>query len=494
MYANHQDQQILPGDFFLPFGGRLREDNRWVELSYLIPWRRVEQEYSKHFSKDLRGGRAMSVRMALGALIIQEREGFSDRHLVQHITENPYLQYFLGLEAYQEEPPFDPSLLTYFRKRLGPDAINQVNEWIVQAAREEEEDGDDNGPKDNPPTSSGEDANGRPQAESQEPRAHQGKLILDATCAPADIAYPTDLTLLNTAREKLEDIIDTLHASHVGYMKKPRDRRRQARRDYLRTAKNRKPSRSEIRKAIGRQLRYVARDLRFIEQLAEHTPLTTLSRKQYRDLLVIGELHRQQREMYRTRSHRVDDRIVSIAQPDVRPIVRGKAKANVEFGSKVAISVVDGYAMMEKTSWDSFNEGTTLIESVERYVERFGCYPEAVLADKIYRTRENLRYCKEHGIRLSGPKLGRPPKHVEPGEKQQEREDVGERNAVEGKFGEAKRNYGLGLIRARLRQTSETVIALQLLVMNLEKRLRLLFWLLFGELFEVDFCIMGPVY
>ncbi|KYP79928.1 IS5 family transposase [Ferroacidibacillus organovorans] len=485
MYANHQDQQILPGDFFLPFGGRLSEDNRWVQLAYLIPWRRVEQEYSKHFSKDLRGGRAMSVRMALGALIIQEREGFSDRHLVQHITENPYLQYFLGLEAYQEEPPFDPSLLTYFRKRLGPDAINQVNEWIVQAARHEEESGDDDEPKGNPPNPSEEE--GRSKDESQAPCTHQGKLILDATCAPADIAYPTDLALLNTAREKLEDIIDILHAPHVGGMKKPRDRRRQARRDYLRTAKNRKPSRSEIRKAIGRQLRYVARDLRFIEQLGQHTPLTALSKKQYRDLLVIHELHRQQREMYRSRSHRVDDRIVSIAQPDVRPIVRGKAKANVEFGAKVAISVVDGYAMMERTSWDSFNEGTTLIESVERYVERFGCYPEAILADKIYRTRENLRYCKEHGIRLSGPKLGRPPKHVDPEQKKQEYQDMSERNAVEGKFGEAKRSYGLGLIRARLRQTSETVIALQLLVMNLEKRLRLLFWLLFGELLGTYF-------
>ena len=143
MYANHQDQQILPGDFFLPFGGRLSENNRWVQLSYLIPWRRVEQEYSKHFSKDVRGGRAVSVRMALGALIIQEREGFSDRHLVQHITENPYLQYFIGLPAYQEEPPFDPSLLTHFRKRLGPDVINQVNEWIVQAGLKDEQNGDD---------------------------------------------------------------------------------------------------------------------------------------------------------------------------------------------------------------------------------------------------------------------------------------------------------------------------------------------------------------
>lgn len=90
--------------------------------------------------------------------------------------------------------------------------------------------------------------------------------------------------------------------------------------------------------------------------------------------------------MYRSRSHRVDDRIVSIAQSDVRQIVRGKAKSNVEFGAKVAISVVDGYTLMEKTKWDSFNEGTTLIKSVERYVERVGYYPGAILADKIYRT------------------------------------------------------------------------------------------------------------
>ncbi|GMA63778.1 hypothetical protein GCM10025859_42180 [Alicyclobacillus fastidiosus] len=374
--------------------------------------------------------------MALGALIIQEREGFSDRHLVQHITENPYLQYFIGLPAYQEEPPFDPSLLTHFRKRLGPDVINQVNEWIVQAGLKDEQNGDDDQNNNEPPRESGQsEVNSQSKAEVQEPQTHQGKLILDATCTPADIAYPTDLSLLNRAREKLEDIIDTLHAPHKGEVKKPRDRRRQARRDYLRTAKNRKPSRAEIRKAVGRQLRYVARNLKFIEQLVHYTPLMALSRRQYRDLLVIGELYRQQREMYQSRSHRVDDRIVSIAQPDVRPIVRGKAKANVEFGAKVSISVVEGYTLMERTSWDSFNEGSTLIESVERYVERFGYYPETILADKIYRTRENLQYCKDHEIRMSGPKLGRPPKQVDREQKKMEQQDMGERNAVEGKFG-----------------------------------------------------------
>ncbi len=473
MYSHNEDQQILPGDFFLPFGGRLREDNRWVKLAYLIPWRKVEREYSKLFSTSARGGRAISVRIALGALIIQEREGFSDRDLVQHITENPYMQYFLGLPGYQEEPLFHPSLMTHFRKRLGPDVLNQVNEWIVLAEQENDQHGDDEPPS--TPTSTKETGtDGKPS----EPPSHQGKLILDATCAPADIAFPTDLSLLNEAREKLEDIIDSLHRPHKGELKKPRDRRQQARRDYLRASKNRRLSSKGIRKAIGKQLRYVGRDLRFVEQLAKHTELTALTRRQYRNLLVINELYRQQSEMYHARSRRIDDRIVNIAQPHVRPIVRGKAKANVEFGAKLAISVVDGYSFMERVSWDSFNEGTTLIESVENYVRRFGFYPEAILADKIYRTRENLQYCKKHGIRLSGPKLGRPSKEAVTESKKLERLDAGERNAAEGKFGEGKRKYGLGMVRAHLSQTSETVIAMQLLVMNLERKLRLLLWLI----------------
>ncbi|WP_443670007.1 transposase [Heyndrickxia coagulans] len=179
--------------------------------------------------------------------------------------------------------------------------------------------------------------------------------------------------------------------------------------------------------------------------------------------------------MYKKKTHRVDHRIVSISQPHVRPIVRGKAKANVEFGSKVAISVVDGYALIEHLDWENYNEGTTLKESVENYYNRFGFYPEAILADKIYRNRNNLAYCKSLGIRLSGPRLGRPSKTEDKTLERVARQDASERNAVESKFGEGKRKYGLGLIRARLQETSETVVALQFLILNLERKLRVLF-------------------
>jgi hypothetical protein len=119
-----------------------------------------------------------------------------------------------------------------------------------------------------------------------------------------------------------------------------------------------------LRKAVGKQLRFVARDLRIIGKLREEVGLGALSARQYRQLLVIQELYRQQEQMYHRKTRRIEDRIVSISQPHVRPIVRGKVRANVEFGAKVAISAVNGYARLERLDWDSFHEGNTLQAAV----------------------------------------------------------------------------------------------------------------------------------
>lgn len=164
-------------------------------------------------------------------------------------------------------------------------------------------------------------------------------------------------------------------------------------------------------------------------------------------------IYEQQLHMCTHRTHKISDRIVSISQPHVRPIVRGKATADTEFGAKVAISIVDGYSYVETFSWDAFNEGITLIESVEYYRQKYGYYSKAVLADKIYRNRDNLRYCEECGIRLSGSRLGRPQidKVKQKEQKRLERQDAGERNTVKGKFGVAKRHYGLARIMAYLK-------------------------------------------
>jgi hypothetical protein len=310
--------------------------------------------------------------------------------------------------------------------------------------------------------------------EEKEAGVNKGKLLIDATCVPADIRYPTDLSLLNESREKLEKIIDVLHAPHVGKRKKVRTYRREARKEYLKVAKRRKPSYQKVRKGIRKQLQYIARNLRSIKELKEETPLEILSKKQYRDLLVISELFRQQKEMYEEKKHSIEGRIVSISQPHVRPIVRGKVTAEVEFGAKLSLSMVDGYTFLDRLSWENYNESGDLISQIEKFKDRFGYYPESVHVDKIYRNRKNRKYCKEHEIRISGPPLGRPPKEREEYKRIMKEAYLDEklRIPIEGKIGNGKRKYGLDRIKTKLKNTSETVIGVTVLVMNLEKILR----------------------
>ena len=194
----------------------------------------------------------------------------------------------------------------------------------------------------------------------------------------------------------------------------------------------------------------------------------TLTARQTERLNTIRTIYEQQKYMYDHHTHSVPDRIVSVSQPFVRPIVRGKAGKPVEFGAKLDISVVDGWTRLEYCSFDAYNEAGNLKMIVERFRKREGHYPSPILADKIYRNRENLSFCKEHGIRLPGPALGRPKKGGARN-KAQDCQDECERVEVERRFSLAKRKCGLGLVTAKLWETEAHAIATSILVLNLRK-------------------------
>lgn len=457
----HNSKQLEFEDFALPFNGGLRSDNRWVKIAKFIPWEEFELLYSQSLSDSQMGSPALSVRTAVGALIIKERLGTSDEETIEQIRENPYLQYFLGFKEYKDEAPFHPSMFVHFRKRIGKKTLAKINETITQKAfaetmkRSEESSGND---KDDDPGSPG--------------LKNKGKLIIDATCTPADITFPTDLKILNTAREKSEEVIDILHRPFKGKQKKPRTYRKKARKEFLSAAKSKKLSRSKRRKAIRKQLGYLRRNLKTIEKQSRQSSLTALSRKQYKNLLVIHEVYRQQKWMFDHHENRIADRIVSISQPHIRPIKRGKAGAETEFGAKISASLVEGFAFVDRISWDNYNETGDLKEQIESFRKRFGFYPESVHGDKIYRNRDNRKYCRKHGIRLSGPALGRPPKQIDKQQKKQARQDELERIPIEGKFGQAKRRFSLSKIMCKLAQTSETAIAVTFIVLNIERWLK----------------------
>jgi hypothetical protein len=396
------------------------------------------------------------------------------------------MQYFLGYSSFTSEAPFDASLFVEFRKRLGMDTLNAINEKIASMKTHLETKQKETTATTDLKSPSDQDSNrAEPLMESQqeadeiqttampdldplpdqesiatEPK-NKGRIIFDATACPQDIAYPTDLDLLSDARKKSEELIDKLYSPAL-HEKKPRTYRRIARKLYLKTAQKKNKSRKQIRKAVGVQLRLLKRNLKSINSLLDAYPQIPLKPKDYKYLLVINTFYEQQQQMYDSQSHRIEDRIVSIHQPHVRPIVRGKSQAKVEFGAKIHVSVIDGISFLDELSWDAFNEGSHMMDYVEKYHQRFGCYPRELLADQIYCTRANRAALKEKGIKLLAKPLGRPSAvqvHVSPGE----------RNPIEGKFGQAKTAYGLNRIKARLRDTSESWIASIILVLNLVK-------------------------
>lgn len=135
MYRKSPQSSITPDNFNLPFEGKLSPNNRWVIMAELIPWAEFEEEYGKIFSQTT-GAPAKPFRMALGALIIKEKLGTSDRETLEQIKENPYLQYFIGLSSYSNEEPFESSMMVHFRQRIDSKIVNKINQKIVKNLRE----------------------------------------------------------------------------------------------------------------------------------------------------------------------------------------------------------------------------------------------------------------------------------------------------------------------------------------------------------------------
>ncbi|PIE53498.1 IS5/IS1182 family transposase, partial [Candidatus Fermentibacteria bacterium] len=285
--------------FKTPFRTPLDTENRWVKLAKLVPWDFVEEVYLRSLGRKKEGQRALPGRFAFGSILIQEKLGLTDRETVDTIRENPYLQWFLGLQEFQIKPPLDQSQLCRFRKRFPAQAIAEINERILLAARKRHRDDE----------SSSSDDGGF---------VNKGRLIVDATATPADITFPTDLKLLNKGRELLEKMVDVLHSEREPGSTKPRTYRKRARKAFLSLQKTRRPGSRKLRKAMRKQLGYVRRDLGHVDALLDEVGFGVLDLDLYRKLLVIREVYRQQQEMYDERKRTIPHRIVSISQPHVR--------------------------------------------------------------------------------------------------------------------------------------------------------------------------------
>jgi len=206
-YTSQYQAQIT--EFSNLYQLNLSSNNRWIQLGFLLPWDGLVGVYSKRFNMD-HGAPGINPRVIIGALVIKHKLKLSDEETIQGISENPYMQFFLGLDTYRLGPLFSPTLFVEIRKKLGKETFDEFNNIIIQVSC--------------------------PEKVSSKP-VNKGKLKLDATVSGQYIRCPNDLGLLNEAREKTEKMVDGLYVMVGQRMVKPRTYRKVAHQRYVLMAK-----------------------------------------------------------------------------------------------------------------------------------------------------------------------------------------------------------------------------------------------------------------
>lgn len=444
---------------------RLPKTNRWVQMGDALPWEQFEKVYKQRLNNAKVGASNIPARTVIAALIIKHKLNLSDEETILTIQENPYMQYMCGLTEYCDKPVFDSSLFVTIRKRISVDDINALTLELVKKSRKDadntnNDDTNNNGTNNN-------------DSDSLNAATQPTDIKVDATCADAEVRYPTDIDLIEDGSKYIDRMIDKVCG--IKKMRKPAGvERNRVRGIYLNVIKRKHKSRKLLKDSITQMLALLYRDILTLINLigVDDATYARFNRTQKRTIQAVIDMYHQQVSMLKNGTHTCENRIISIHQPHLRPIVRGKAKAKVEFGAKIGVSIVSGYSFIDHHSWKAYNEASDLKLHIEKFKERFGEAPKRFFGDKIYLNRDNRQTLKGLNIEAMGRPLGRPPKN--PSEEQIERERIGIalRNEAEAQFGTGKRVYRANNIRAKLPDTAQCWTAMCYFVKNLAKFMR----------------------
>ena len=476
-YASHNKQLSL--DLFRSSLEGLDKSNRWVSMGDLLPWPELEREYNSRLNNSDKGAGNKPARLILGAMLIKHKLCLSDIETIELIRENPYMQYMCGLSEFTDKPIFDPSLFVTIRKRISEEELNEMTtRLLLEQKRRQEEKRRESGNRDenNSQGSCSAVAQDSDDAEYTDSKGqlHKGVLKVDATCADAEVRYPVDVDLIHDGCKAIDGLISKVCAC-LG-ISGVKTCYRDARRFYLELVKRKKKGGKFVRSVMSLMLDYLHTDLRHITELLVNHSCSKedcLQPHDVRLLSAIYEMYGQQRKMFEEKTHVCANRIVSIYQPHVRPIIRGKAKAKTEFGAKIGASLYEGYTFIDHHSWDAYNESSDLSLHLNKFKERFGYLPATILADKIYMNKANRKLLKDMEIKTYCKPLGRPPKNPpSPDILAKMAKAVGERNEVECSFGTGKRIYRANNIRAKLPETARCWTGMCYFVKNVMKFLR----------------------
>ena len=403
--------------------GRLHRSIPFKELASKIP--------SPRGVKSGRGRKPfLKVEGGIALLVLKHYTGLSDEMLIERLNTDWCLQYFcsvqLGLRKIK-----DRNLVSWWRCYMAKHLdLQKLQAVLIQ--------------------------HWKPLMDQQH------VTMMDATVYESNIRYPTDTKLLWESIEKVYALLTKkrkglkLRGSRSNYTKHKKE--------YLNFQKRRKKSRRKEKKLRKQLLKYLVRSLEILKQLQNKYGFR-YSGKEAKQIQTIEKIKEQQHDLLYGNVQSVKHRIVSLHKPHVRPIIRGKEVKPVEFGAKVHKVQVGGLRFIEHLSYDNFNEGTRLKQSVAFHQKHFGKLSQ-LAADAIYATNENRRYCTALNIATSFLAKGKQGKLQQQKSVMRSALSTIRATVLEGSFGNEKNHYLLNKIKARSKDTAVCWIFFGMLTAN----------------------------
>jgi hypothetical protein len=273
----------------------------------------------------------------------------------------------------------------------------------------------------------------------------------DATCYESGVRYPTDIKLLWECCENVFDLIQQQRKQLR--IRKSRARFGKQRKVFMNYQKLRKKSKRKEKRLRKFLLKLLMRLLRSFNELSEQHNIILSKRKQKRIETIVKVYEQQHQRAYGPADSVIENRIVSLYKPYVRPIVRGKESKPVEFGAKVNKLQVDGISFIEHLSFDAFNESTRYKEGIYLQRKYFGkCTHHS--GDAIYATNANRKYANIQNIQTNFvPKGKQKTEYVEQSDQMRAILNKNRSTVLEGSFGNEKNHYMLNKSKARTEHT-----------------------------------------
>jgi hypothetical protein len=434
MYTKETEHQYsFKNDWFMV--PEVDKNHELIKMADAIDWASLSERLAKFYCPD-NGRPTKPCRAKVGLLMLKHLNGLSDENVVDMLKRDIYAQYLCDVSLKEAQKFINSSTLTYFRKQIGAEGVKLIEAEVLNTLKKAGV------------------IRGR-------------RLVTDTTVMPVNIAYPTDVNLLDKVRRKT-----------VEYLNNARDFGAKAYRTYQRTARRVVITYQKIRKHTVKSRRKVQKKLlqfsrRNVEQLQDAVKTAKRSdnpakeqfiQKTEKFLGVARHILSQQREIYYNK--KVKERIVSVHKTHIRPMVRGKYPVEVEFGPKLLVNLQGDSLFLEDVQFNNVSDTQLLEKSLHGYKERFNKSPTQLAADRGFWSKENRQMAEDYGIKKIAIENKGKSSYLK-GQPFRERLRRA-RCKIEAKISLAKRKYGLDRCLYSVSNGEEIWARLGLTAMNLK--------------------------